>query len=38
MNFCFVSDGGGVSNWAASNVIGVRPVFLIACKPILEGG
>jgi hypothetical protein len=29
-NFCFVSDGGGASNWAASNVIGVRPAFLIA--------
>ena len=37
-NFCDVSDGGYADARHASSVIGVRPVFLIAREPILEGG
>ena len=36
--FCDVNGNGSASGWDASNVFGVRPVFLIAREPILEGG
>lgn len=36
-NFCGVTDNGDAGGWSASNVIGVRPVFLIAtCRKIRE--
>jgi hypothetical protein len=32
-----VSDGyGNLDGWNASDVVGVRPAFLIACKPMAE--
>ena len=37
-NFCLVSGIGDAANGDASFVRGVRPVFLIAREPILEGG
>ena len=38
-HFCCVdSAGGSADDWGASGVIGVRPAFLIAREPILEGG
>ena len=37
-SFCYVTNHGDASYWAASNVFGVRPAFMIAREPILEGG
>ena len=37
-NFCLVSGIGDAANGDASFVRGVRPAFLIAREPILEGG
>ncbi|MDY2944126.1 MAG: hypothetical protein SOU32_00525 [Lachnospiraceae bacterium] len=34
--FCLVDCFGGANYWAASAVFGVRPAFLIACKPMAE--
>lgn len=34
--FCTVNHNGYASDWLASNVIGVRPVFLIARESILD--
>lgn len=34
--FCIVDDGGDVSLWNASHVVGVRVVFLILSEPIPE--
>ena len=36
--FCFVDSAGYADNWNSSEVFGVRPAFLIAREPILEGG
>ena len=35
-DFCVVGDVGFASNWSASGVLGVRPVFLIARESILD--
>ena len=37
-SFCSVHGYGHAAIWGASDVFGVRPVFLIAREPILEGG
>ena len=37
-NFCAVHYGGIAANWYASNVLGVRPVFLIARETIADEG
>ena len=37
-HFCAVSGNGTFTHWDASDVLGVRPVFLIARASILEGG
>ena len=34
--FCDVDNDGDANIWSASDVLGVRPVFQIACKPMAE--